>query len=78
MTFGDPIFADDDTGVGELLHDWLDDDFIDAVIAVGEGLPGNVVPITSAREARDQQDRKREVNRKMQEAARRTQERRSK
>jgi hypothetical protein len=36
---GDPTFADYDDGMEILMPDWFNDDFIQAVVDVGAGIP---------------------------------------
>jgi len=77
----DGIFADYAEGL-VVDPDWFGDLDIEAVNAVADSLPdslpGNVIPIKKARDARELRDRKSEVMRKMKEAAKRTQELRAK
>ena len=72
MIFGDPTFADYADGTETLMPEWIENDFIQAVVAVATELPGgeNIVAFPSA--ARKKND----TYKKMREMAERTRKRR--
>ncbi|MBW6503263.1 hypothetical protein K0B90_03155 [bacterium] len=62
MILSDPTFADYADGTETPMPDWIDNDFINAVVAIGKELPNNVIPFpAAARKKSDTYSRMREM-----------------